>query len=449
MPVSQYKPLDAPWEEFLARLGENPDLAAITRINVYRREPAANRGWLIEVQEPIDERWIAKNFGGGVYDVKIKQKPDISHYERGIVISGDPKTPNAPTPTAAAQQSAQNNDTLAAAFNRQTELIEKMFERQSQPAPAPASNAASDAQLKLVMEGATAAIKLVGESVSAALKPAAPAPAEDAVKDKLLAMIIDRAFKEPPPPRSLDDELGRLEKLNNILKSNAPAPAASSSLVDQLTVMEKVFGMVDKIRGDGGGELDWKALAVREGLNVIPGVMDKLEKIFTANARATQARAEAARTYAASRGAAPLPGAPAPAGGAPPPPPGARPHVVSTAPTWGGPLDFETAGEATPPAAEPPTPEVIQNEMAIADRFVKAQLVRLVAENAEPEMVLTVIDGMAPAMGALLSRVPEAQIREFLANDPILSEITRLPHYEQFLKRLLELAQETEPEDPS
>ena len=91
VPVSGYKPLDAPWEEFLARLADNPDLAAITRVNLYRREPAANRGWLVEVQEPIDEKWIARNFGGGVYDVKIKQKPDISHYERGIVISGEPK----------------------------------------------------------------------------------------------------------------------------------------------------------------------------------------------------------------------------------------------------------------------------------------------------------------------------------------------------------------------
>ena len=65
VPVSGYKPLDAPWEEFLARLADNPDLAAITRVNLYRREPAANRGWLVEVQEPIDEKWIARNFGGG------------------------------------------------------------------------------------------------------------------------------------------------------------------------------------------------------------------------------------------------------------------------------------------------------------------------------------------------------------------------------------------------
>jgi len=88
-------------------------------------------------------------------------------------------------------------------------------------------------------------------------------------------------------------------------------------------------------------------------------------------------------------------------------------------------------------AARAATAVASTQEAQVVDRYVKQQIVRLVAEQADPLMVIDVIDGMHPAIGALLSRATEAEVRAFLAADPILAEITRLPHFEPYLADLL------------
>ena len=81
------------------------------------------------------------------------------------------------------------------------------------------------------------------------------------------------------------------------------------------------------------------------------------------------------------------------------------------------------------------------------DRYLKQRVVALVAENADPVMLLDMIDGAAPVLAAMLTRATEQQIREFLAGDPQLAEITKLPHFEEYLARLIEVLHEAPEED--
>lgn len=432
---SRWKPINATWQEFVAECSD-PDTAAITEISLYRVEPAQHKGFLTKTSEPIDEAWIARNFGGGVYNIKIYRKPDFSHFERNVAVAGEPKIPQlaGTVPPASAA-----NDALAKAMERQADMIERLLDRvQQQPAQQqPAPTAAQDSIVKMLSEASTEAIKLVAAQAKPA--PAPEPPKENPLMQKILDVLVERAFAKPDKADSLDAELTRLEKLKTILQPAGAVTVAGGPL-EQFETLGKIVGAIDKLRGEGGGApMDWKTALVDKLADRLPDVAREVKEMFEANARTTEARARGAAAVAAARATAPpaavpLPQAPRPAAAPGPPHVVPAPAPAAPSPEWAGPLDL--AGATTQAEAAIP-PEQIQ-EAQIVDKYLKTRIVQLVAENADPMMVLTLIDGMAPVISAILARSSEQDIRNFLTNDPQLVEITKLPHYESYLVELIE-----------
>jgi hypothetical protein len=420
---SKYEGIGMPWQDFCAELTD-ATLAAITDIYIYRIDPNGRSVFQIKTHEPIDEEWIGNKFGGGTYNIKLYRKPNISHFERNVILEGPPK-PAVPAP-AAADTSTANGD-----MARVIGLLEKTIERLDQkntPAPAPDPTKQADAASTM----ADATKKLVEAAVAA--RPELPAKSPLDTVEGLLS-VIDKL--RPPTPREngFDLDLDRLKKLREIMAPPAGA-AQQSNVLDQVTTLSKLADLIDKFRG--GGEVDWRTALITTIGEKAPEIVGQIKDILQANAQATEARARAATAIAATRTHIPQPPVIPPA---PPANTAATPRpqpVPAPSPTWGGPVEFETtaapAGPGMPPNAPPPE---ILSELQIADRVFKRRLVELVREDADPAMLLAVIDGMAPAMAALLARATDEQVRQVIVGDPILQEITRFPHYEKYMGELL------------
>jgi hypothetical protein len=185
-------------------------------------------------------------------------------------------------------------------------------------------------------------------------------------------------------------------------------------------------------------------------------VIEGVSKVMSQ--RVEEAKALAVRDQARVQGIAILRGQggaiPQPASSAAPA--GAAPHNVQTSaqapaaePAPWQPLKVVPIdGAAPPPAPAAVAPAEIISEQAAAvaiDTFLKNRIVQLVAQQADPGMILDFIDGAAPQIGAMLSQATEADVRKFITQDPILAEIAGLPHYEDFLGEFLDVLHE-EPE---
>ena len=456
-PIPDSVGLGTTWEDFLATAPQ--DELDITTVKIYRMEPAGSSGYIERLcpAERIDEEWIKQRHGGGVYAIGIRSKNGKSSYERGVRILGEPKIAGA-APAAAATPPASGTDAIAKAMDRQSDLIEKLFDRvaQLQQPSTPQPSATQDSVVKMLSEASTAAIKLVADQAKPAPPPAAEPPKSPIDSLESILAIVDRL---KPKEGGLDQELARLKTLKDILM---PAGGAQGgSMLEQIKMVSEIVGIFDKMRGDGGGgAVDWKAALVDKLADKLPDVAREVRQIFDARAKETDARARGAAAVAAARAGHAPPAMPGPLPQARPAPaaaaaaaPGVRPHVVPNAstsagesPAWAGPLDLGGPAEAAAPAAAEISAEAIR-EAQIVDRYLKQRVVALVAENADPVMLLDMIDGAAPVLAAMLTRATEQQIREFLAGDPQLAEITKLPHFEEYLARLIEVLHEAPEED--
>jgi len=421
--TSKFVGLGMPWQEFCAELTD-ATLSAITDVYIYRVDSNGRNVFQIKTHEPIDEEWIRGKFGGGAYNIKIYRKPNISHFEKNVVIDGPEKT----APTAIAAEAAAHSDGMTRVIG----LLEKTIERlDSRTMPPPSPDPEKQASAASTMADATK--KIIDAALS--VRPPEPKPpATDPTQQKILDILITRAL-EPPKERSLDDDLTRLEKLKTII-TPAAAATAEGGPVATVKMISELAGLLDKLRGGGpAGEVDWKAALIQVIGEKAPEILERVQGIFEANARNTEARARGAQAVATLRTQPPAPGAPTAPGG-PPVSPGPR-AVTAPAPAPPAWAPFETAPAAEAPAEAPAVEVIPPAEAVVIDRFFKQRLVALVAEKADPVMIITVIDGMAPALAAILGNFNRAQIHEFLAKDAILAEITRMPHYEAFLHDFL------------
>jgi hypothetical protein len=253
--------------------------------------------------------------------------------------------------------------------------------------------------------------------------------------------------------------LGRMVKYKELFGAPPVQGGTSGGMVEQVTQLGTLIDIVEKIRGKGGSEADWKATLVDKGLDHIPELVEFGKSILGQRTREAEMglrREEARRASLATiaqlqarGGAPPVPGQP---------PPGA-PSSVSTAPPRTGPVP--DGGLEPSPLHVVPIPvdssiEVMPAEVSTASeeeinqRFVKQTIVRLVREGDDPASILDFIDRSMPFAGRYLTGLKEQKVREFLQADEILREVTTFPHYEQFLKAFMEvLSEEATDDEPS
>lgn len=423
--------------EYLAQCTEEE--LAIANVRVYRYDAGTPGIFLVKLDpaQRIDEDWIGQKFGGGTYGVKVYSKGGKSGFDRGVRIdprvygpakdgplstsaNGNGSPPAAPPPPA--NDAVMNR--LIDAMERQSDRIERLFEQRAAP---PAAPAAEQSVVAVMAEASKAAIGVVAEAAKQAIGAG--------------------SAREAPKENSFDQDLQRLKILKEIA---APAQAAPvPNAVEQVAQLATLIEAVRKLGGEGGGT-DWKTALVDKGLDHIPELVDLGKSIMAGQnkqAEELRKREEARRVNLETIGRLqrqPLPNAPPAAGqpsaaNAPAAPAEANPNPVSPLRV----VSFETPPAAQAP--EPVQPEIIppnlpanaQEQAAMIQEFFKHRVVQLVAEGDEPAAVLDFIDRADPVIGAILTKASEKQIREFLAKDPILVEITRLPNYEAFLRGLL------------
>ena len=430
VPVGESQGLGCSPLEWLAQASDE-DLG-IANVRVYRYDAGTPGIFLVKLDpaQRIDEHWIGEKFGGGTYGVKVYVKPGRSGFDRGVRI--DPRLYGA-AKLEPLSTSANGNGAAAAApppandgaLNRLADILERQnerFERMWDQRGAAAAPAAPD---PIAQEGFKIALGAIGEAMKTGLAMVARPPAEAG---------------------SLDKDLERLKALRELLPAPAAATAAApGDMLDQVTKLGALIELVEKIRGNGGGGGDWKQALVEKGLDHIPELVDFGKTLVTGRTKeaeelrkreeARQRSLAAIQQINTARGAAPIPGIPpvAPEAAGEPVSPL---HVVPINSNGAAPAPEVVPSEVIPP-------EQAQEQATMIQEFFKRRIVQLIAEGDEPAAVLDFIDRADPSLGALLTRASEKQIRQFLAADPVLAEITRLPHYEAFLRGLLsEMASE-------
>lgn len=465
VPVSESQGLGMSPLEWLATCSD--DDLAISNVKFYRYDQGPP-GRFLEKLEPaqrVDEDWMGKRYGGGIYGVRVYCKNGKGGFDKNVpidpILFGPAKSPGAASlapangiqPAAAAPPSSTD-----ATMNRILDMLEKtnervqqLAERQSHPA-APQSNPAQDSVVSMMAEGAKAAIGLVASQIK---QPEAPKGGlfDDLEKIKSLRDLFAPPATAIVKPPTLEEELAKLKALKDLFQ---PAPAVS--LADELAKFKTLKDLFAD-SGGGGGKADWKSALIEVIGERVPDIVNAAKDMMQAKARsdaaasaAVQARAAAAVAVSQRAGIPPAPPRLAPqpipftpaAGAAPtsaqpaPPPPAAGPAE------WGGPLDIVGAGEAAPGAELTPEAQAVveSQEAVVVDQYLKRRVLTLITEKADPAMVLDFIDGAAPQIGAMLTSATEDQIRGFLASDPILVEVTRLPHFEAYLQDLMAVLEE-------
>lgn len=206
------------------------------------------------------------------------------------------------------------------------------------------------------------------------------------------------------------------------------AKSGLNELKDLLALIPQLTGI--KLPGGGGGRVDtWSAIG-ETLINAAPRMieagasfMDKYKGIASERTRQEELRFN---TIMVSSGRAPtIPITPA----APPPVQFVPQNPVPPAPT----AAFQTD----------PFPETTAQPAAAADiqppnmEWMKRRIVELISRGMSGDDLVAFISGVDESMAQTLKVVSEDQIRQFFANDPILSHALQSPNFDQVLSEVV------------
>jgi hypothetical protein len=427
-------------------------------VYIYRERPKVSMmgqgGYLTILTQPFSPEDIKRLYGGGGFKAMIlKSNKMAGGGTWEFDIEGSPiydltrERPGVNGSPAPVQTSANGDSAVLQQFANT--LIEEL--RRSRNGDA--ANPAADAALEMVTKASERAMDIVVKQTPQAAGP----DAMIATFTKLMEMTQRRGG-------GLEEALQQA-----IVKKILEPPAAPLSPLEQMKPLIELF---KELRGGEGlslgaaavGKADWKSILAEKALDNLPELIKTLQEIFNSRVKEAdalrlreEARARTAETVRSMQrpGAPPVPAIP-PAAAAPPSSQG-TPGTAAVPPepgNWRGGLDVVPL-EGTSPAPAPEAsafPPEASNEAAVIDRFLKARVVQLIQQNVDVAMLVDFIDGANPAIGAMLTKASESQIREFLAGDPILSEALKVPRFDHYLRDLVtylheEIAEEEDTEE--
>ena len=247
--------------------------AAWDRLTIYLYRLTDDAGMLIKnsddkphyikvLRQPLTEEFVAKNWGGGKYQALLKIDNKEVLRKHTFRIDGDPKVlPGqrvevegkivplngaAPAPVA-----ADAHSDVAAVIQ--------------------ASSDANKQNMEILAAGSKAAIELVREQSSAALKP----DPQNGMVEKLLTVLLERVM-QPPAPAA--DPIDTFVKLQGLIQKNNPEPADPKD-----PPLEEAMTLVEKFTGKTFSELmkgNKAAAAVESGPNWGAIALGVAEKFF-------------------------------------------------------------------------------------------------------------------------------------------------------------------------
>lgn len=440
----------------------------VANVRLYRALPTGQE-WLQtwKPAERITEETIEQMFGGGTYRLKVYVKPGMSSFE-SIKLRGEPKvfTPKVEViPPAPAATTGEQS--LAAALERQTALIERLFERANSSTSTNGPQTPTQA-LDIVAHASEKAVDMIA---SRAGNPAAAAPAES-LKDtvELLKGLLAVVQPQQPAAAGLLGDLSTLKLLKEVF--GAPA-ATSTNAVDQFKSLAELATILDTLRGEGGAK-DWKASLIETVGDKLPTLVDGIKGIVSERTRETQIRATTAlsldeRRRQAASGAPAVPAVPAARAPAPVAVASGAPvihfpqvEVVSDAPgapeRHGNPSDADLDAVAAEQQAREATaapPQMTQEQADAFERAIKTDpdaqlkflLVGMIEQQVSGVLIVDFIDNRRPLVGTLLSHYDAAAIRKFFVDDPILSQALQVPTFEATLAEVIEVLHAPEEEE--
>lgn len=185
---------------------------------VYRWEKDQTCAIAGKLAVPFDEFTLKENFGGGIFRVLLKRGAQICKRIERVSIEGKPKVQDdgaVASISAVAPMPNGEVGLLARILDNQTQLFERLLAQNR-----PQVDAAFQGALDLQRQGLTSVITTARE-----LNPQ-PAQPADSFKDKLLDILLTRAFA---PPTGALDSLKSLGEMMTIIKGIAPTPEPANT----------------------------------------------------------------------------------------------------------------------------------------------------------------------------------------------------------------------------
>lgn len=424
-----------PFFEFLTLIpaGEWENLIAY----LYRLEPKVkNRSdepsHILKFTRPIDEDGVKQEAGGGKFLIRLNLRNGLTGRSTSVRthtfwIDGPPKylegqTVQGPAPPPAA---AAGNGQPAS--ESQIAQVLKEFAAAIKDKPTEESIANAMSTMKTAFDSS---MKIVTDTASTQAK----SMTGNALLDKLVTTVIERMGA---PAESKENPL--IEKLMTaavtrlLEKPAAPEAAATNDPLGSLGQIKELFDLdlKDLLRGGKQADNPWVTLGFKflEAAPTLLGQYTQLRALEGENAlRVAEFRAR----YGLGPQPTPPPGAPR---GRPimvPPPQAAEPT----------PIEFPAAA-AAPGAPVPAAPAAGPSD------FLSGLILRCFEEGDDGMITAVVIKRTVPDIAAMLTPLlsnPE-QVNQFIANDPVLAQLTSEPDWPEFLHDFI--AEMTAPRTPA
>ena len=187
--------------------------------------------------------------------------------------------------------------------------------------------------------------------------------------------------------------------------------------MQQMTLFFTIFEKLDALRGERGGQRDWKGALIEKVAEAVPRVLDEVGKNRQAQLQIASERAEVVRTLRGIPPSAPKQGATVPADTQP-----------ASAGTPGLPTETtESTGDgalATNQALDPNDPYVLG---------VKRRMVQLFLEGEETDIIIDFLESAVPGFCDDILRYPDETLTGYLGQDPLFAETVRNPRWPVFL----------------
>lgn len=189
---------------------------------VYRWEKDGNVSVAGKLSTPFDEFTLKENFGGGSFRILLKNGAQICKRIERVVIEGKSKVQDDGGMVAMSAVAPMPNGELgllARILDQQTQMFERLF---AQNNSRPMVDEAYRGALQLQADALRTGVSTVRE-----LNPAGPAAGADPFKDKLLDILLTRAFAAPSSPL---DSIKSIGEMMSVIKTLVPSaePAHTS-----------------------------------------------------------------------------------------------------------------------------------------------------------------------------------------------------------------------------
>lgn len=371
----------------------------LCKLYIYRVDPKTTGSYIDLVSDRLDEQILEERYGGKILAVKLQHKTADGlkeGYQSRIEVLSEPKytkrelfaNPSlAPAPAATPANSGGISEAML------SRLIDKLLEEKLSTQNANAS--AIESTVKMMETASNRAIDVI----------AAQVPKNgNSLLETITALKELGLLGQKPGDGGIRETLSLLKELGIVGGEKSQTKTLVEQLKD-LTALKEFFGG-DEGGGKGSAKTNWLDI-LQAAIDKSPQLVDRVMLMANENMRRRQAAA--AQQAAPPESPAPLPSSTS------------EQPAVEIMPT-----------ENAAPASSGTDP----------DEPFKKLVVKRIQENADPIIVLNLIEAWNPQVAAMLHAFNREAVRGFIQADSILREALNAPEFEKWFAAFYELIEE-------